>query len=272
MANDYDVLFARLKVENPRASCPESECSTLTSYLNGDIDAQQCAEELTKYTNRRLPVSSKLSICGLVVQLGINFAGTHEDLVTLVEEIRNIPASKDTGGIDWTNERAAFDEAFRGFYDSIWSLTLEADSVVGQKPTPGQSEASRQWTNINALEARMQHTGLLENLLNALLLIVKVLETNLSGAQVQMNLGATAAWLEFASKEIKERAGTVGAHTNWAQESDYRKEPQVNGKRMAYWKDRLAELGGLPYISEEVAASCERATVAIEQALWERKK
>lgn len=272
MANEYDALFARLRVKHPKASFPESECSALTSYLNGDIDAQPCATELTKYTNRRLPVTSKLCIYGLIIQLGINFAETHEDLVTLIKEIRNIPASKDTGDIDWTNEKESFDEAFRGSYDSIWDLTLEVDKAGGQKPISGQSEASQQWTNINAFGARLQHEGLLSDMLNALLLIVKVLETKQSETQVQMNLGAAASWLEFASKEIKEHATGVGAHTNWARESDYMKEPIVDGKRMAYWKDRLVEVSGSPSIGEEVAASCERAEIAIEQALWEKKK
>ncbi|KAF3051939.1 hypothetical protein E8E11_006551 [Didymella keratinophila] len=272
MATEYDALFSRLRVEYPNVSYPESECSTLTSYLNGHIDAQRCATELTKYTNRRLPVSSKLCVCYLIVQLGINFTGTHEKLVILIEEIRNVPASKDTGDIDWTNERESFDEAFRGSYDSIWSLTVEADKAGGQKPTPGQSEACRRWSNINAFGARLEHAGLLGDMLNALRLIVKVLESKQSEAQVQMNLGAAAAWLEFASKEIKERATGVGAHTNWAQKSEYRKEPVVDGKRMAYWKDRLTELSGSSSIGEEVAAGCERAVIAIEQALWQKKK
>lgn len=272
MTTEYDALFARLRVEYPKASYPASECSTLTSYLDGDIDAQTCATELTKYTNRRLPASSKLCIWDLIVQLGTNFAETHEDLVTLVEEIRKIPASKETGDIDWTNEKGSFDEAFRGIYDGTWSLTVEADKAGGQKPELGQSEASRVWSNINAFGARLEHEGLLGDMLNALRLIVKVLESKQSEAQVQMNLSAAAAWLEFASKEIKGHATRVGAHTNWAQVSGYRQEPTVDGKRMAYWKDRLVELSGSPSIDEEVAASCERAAVAIEQALWEKKK
>ncbi|KAJ4382936.1 hypothetical protein N0V86_002163 [Didymella sp. IMI 355093] len=272
MVTDFDALFTRLRVENPKASYPESECSTLVSYLNGDIDAQQCATELTKYTNRRLPVSSKLGICSLIIQLGLNFAKIHEDLVTLIVEIRSIPASKDTGGIDWSNEQQSFDEAFRSFYDGIRDSALYADEAGGQKLTPGLSVVSQLWTNINALEARLQHAGLLDDLLNCLLLIVKTMEMKPSEAQVQMNLGAAAAWLEFASKEIREGAATVGTHTNWAQESEYRKEPQVDSKRLAYWKDQLAELSGLPYVSEELAAACERATIAIEQALWEKKK
>lgn len=272
MATEYDELFVRLRVEHPKASYPESECSTLTSYLNGDIDAQTCATELTKYTNRRLPVSSKRCICDIIIQLSINFAETHEDLVILVKEIRSIPASKETGDIDWTKEKGSFDEAFRGFYDSIWSLMFEAEKARGRKPIPGQSEASRRWSNINAFGARLEHEGLLDDMLNALRLIVKVLETKQSEAQVQMNLGAAAAWLEFASKEIKEHASRVGAHTNWAQGSNNRTEPTVDGKRMAYWKDRLVELSGSPSVGEEVAASCERAAIAIEQALWEKKK
>lgn len=272
MTHEYDALFARLRVEHPKASFPEAERSTLTSYLKGDIDAQQCAAQLTKYTNRRLPVSSKLCIHNLIVQVGLHFEETHEDLVTLIQEIRRIPESKDTGGIDWANEQKSFDESFRSVYDSLWSQTLDADRAGGQTPTSGESEASRQWTNINALGARMQHAGLIDDLLKCLVLIVKVLETKPSPAQVQMNLGAAAVWLEFASKEIKEQAAKVGVHTNWAEDSDYRKEPQVDGKRMAYWKERLAELGGVPYFSEEVATSCERAGIAIEQALWEKKK
>lgn len=272
MATEYDALFARLRIEYPKASFPVSECSTLTSYLNGNIDAQRCATELTRYTNRRLPVSSKLCICDLIVHLASNFAETHEDLISLIKQIRNIPASKETGGLDWANENGSFDTAFRSSYDSTWDLTLNADKAGGQKPTPGQSEASRQWSNVNAFGARLQHEGLLSNLLNALLLIVKALESDQSEGQVQMNLGAAAAWLEFASKEIKEGATGPGTHTNWAHESDYKKEPKVDSKRMAHWKDRLIELGGSPYIGEELAASCERAAVAIEQALWEKKR
>lgn len=272
MANDYEAFFARLRLEHPKASFPEAECSTLTSYLNGDIDAQHCAVQITKYTNRRLPVSSKLCIYNLIFHVGFHFEETHEDIVTLIQEIRSIPASKHTGGIDWANEQTSFDSSFRGVYDSLWSRSLDADRAGGQTLTPGKSETSRQWTNINALGAKMQHAGLLDDLMNCLVLIVKVLETKLNPAQVQMNLGASAAWLEFASKGIKEQAAKVGSHTNWADGSDYRKEPQVDSKRMAYWKERLAEFGSVPYISEEVAASCERAGIAIEQALWEKRK
>ncbi|KAF1932410.1 uncharacterized protein M421DRAFT_417124 [Didymella exigua CBS 183.55] len=271
MTTGFTAFFARLRVENSKASYPDAECSTLTSYLNGDIDVQQCATELTEYTDRRLPVSSKLVIWGLIIQLGLNFAETHEDLVALSKEVLCIPASKATGGIDWTNETQSLGQAFRSFYDSTRGPTLDADNAGAQKPTTGQSTASRQWSNINEFGARLQHAGLLDDSLNGLLLIVKLLEMKPSEAQVQMNLGAAAAWLEFASKEIREGAAGVGAHTNWAQSSDYKKEPQVDGKRLVLWKERLAELSGLPYVSEELAVSCERATTAIEQALWERK-
>lgn len=272
MATDFHTFFAQLRAEHPKASYPEAECSILTSYLNGDVDAQQCATELTKYTNRRLPVNSKLKIWDLLIQVALHFTDTHEDLTLLTSEIFSIPASKDTGGIDWTAETQSFGEAFRSFYDGARDSTIDSDNAGAQKPTSGQSAASRQWTNINAFSARLQHAGLLDDSLNGLILIVKTLERAPSEAQVRMNLSAAASWLEFVSKEIKESAASIGAHSNWAQESEYRKDPEVDGKRLALWKERLDELSGLPWVSEEVAAGCERATIAIEQALWERKK
>lgn len=173
MATDFNTYSARLGAENFKASYPESEYSTLTCYLNGDIDAQQSATEITKYTNRRLPVTSKLCIWSLSVQLGLDFAETHDELVALIKEIQNIPASKDTGGIGWATETQSFGEALRGFYDSIHDRALDVEKAGAQNRTNNQLKASQQWFNINASSAKLQHAGLSDDLLNGLVLTTK---------------------------------------------------------------------------------------------------
>jgi hypothetical protein len=271
MAANYSAHFADLRVRYPKASYPETECSILASFLNGDISAQQCATDITKYTNRRIPVNSKLCIWTLIVELGRDFAETHDDLVALIKEIRSIPSSKDTGGIDWTKEGQSFGEAFRGVYDSLWSDIEDAKAGVGNDASQ-QSETSRQWTSINALSARLQHAELMDDLANGLRLIVATLEKKTSPAQLEMNLGATAAWLEFAGTNIKEGAAKVGQHTPWAEDSEQNKSAMVDAKRLASWRDKLTELSSTQGLSSEVSDGCERATSAIEQALWTKTK
>jgi hypothetical protein len=271
MAANYSAYFADLRVRHPKASYPETECSVLTSFLNGDISAQQCATDITKYTDRRSPVNGKLCIWALIVELGRDFAETHDDLVALIKEIRSIPSSKDTGGIDWTKEEQSFNEAFRGIYDSLWSDTEDA-KVGARNQTPQQSEISRQWTNINALSAKLQHAGLMDDLANGLRLIVATLEKKTSPVQLEMNLGATAAWLEFAGIDIKEGAAKVGQYTSWAEDSEQNQSGMVDAKRLAAWRDKLNELSSTEGLGSEVSDGCERATSAIEQALWIKTK
>jgi hypothetical protein len=272
MAVDYDAYFADLRIRHPKAPYPESECSTLTSFLNGDISAQQCATDITRYIDRRIPATGKFCIWALIVELGRDFTETHDDLIALIKEIRTIPPSKDTGGIDWTNESQSFDEAFRGIYDGLWSRTLQDTKVGGESNAPRQSEISQQWASINALSAKLQQAELRDDLVNGLRLIVATLEKESSPAQLKMNLGATAAWLEFASTDIKEGAAKVAQHTPWAEESEQNQSGIVDGKRLASWRDKLSDLSSMQSLSGEVVDGCERAMSAIEQALWKKTR
>ena len=272
MAANYSAYFADLRVRHPKALHPEYECSLLTSFLEGDIGAQQCATDITKYTNRRTPVTDKLCVWSLIVRLGRDFAETHDNLLALIKEIRRIPPSKDTGGIDWANEKQSFDEAFRSIYDSLWSETIHGGNLGGRHNAPQQSEASQQWASINALSAKLQHAELMHDLVNGLCLIVATLEKETSPAQLEMNLGATAAWLEFAGTDIREGAAKVAEYTPWAEASEQNKSGIVDGKRMASWRDRLLELSSTHGLSGEVIDGCERATSAIEQAMWKKAR
>ena len=272
MATDYDAYFISLRTKYPKATYPEPECSTLGAYLNGTTDAQRCARELTTYTNRRVPADSKLRIWDLIILLARDFAETQDDLVTIITAIRKVPASKQTGGIDWTNETQSFNETFRGIYDSVWSQTFDAVHQR-QKLAAGTSELNSQWTNINAFSARLLRAGLMNDLANGLRLIVETLESSSpTTAQLETHLGAAAAWLEIAGKEIKAGAKETAKYTDWAEKSQVDRSDEVDNKRLAHWRERLAELSGVEGLSEDIAGSCERAMDALEQAMWEKKK
>lgn len=267
MANDYNAYLARIKADFPGA-----EISSLGAYLTQSISAQECATEITKYTDRRLPANSKISgVFGSILRTGKDIPESHDDLVELVKKIRSIPSSKDTGNIDWTSETQAFEETVRGVRDALWSDTLAASQANGK--VTGQTETSRQWTNLNAFLAKLYSHDLCDDLFNGLKLIVNTLEKETrSIPQLEMNLGAAAAWLQHAGKEIKNNASKIPSELDWANGSELSKGSQVDQHRLALWRERLEKLGGTEGLSEETAAACETASYAIEQALWEKKK
>lgn len=270
MDADYKSHFTKLRTRHPKASYPEFECSTLVVYLDGSISARQCATKLTRHTDRRIPVSGKLCIWRLIIELARDHAETDDDLIELIKEIRGIPSSKETGGIDWTNETQSFAEAWRAAYDSVWSQMRDA---VHRQEVSATSELSRQWTNINRFSAALHHADLADDMANGLRLIVETLEKrNVSLSQLQLNLGAAAAWLELASKELKANAALVTQHTNWAADGEANNSGDVDGKRLAVWRDTLVRLSNTEGLTDATVRACENACIAIEQALWEKKK
>lgn len=197
-------------------------------------------------------------------------AETHDDLIELIKEIRTIPFSKETGGIDWTNETQSFAEAWRAAYDSVWSQTRDA---AHRQEVSGASELSRQWTSINRFSAALQHADLADDMANGLRLIVETLEKkNVPLSQLQLNLGGAAVWLELASKELRSNAALVAQHTNWAADSETNDCGDVDGKRLAVWRDTLVHLSSTEDLTDATVRACENACIAIEQALWEKKK
>lgn len=170
MATDFSAYFAGIK-----ADFPGSETATLEAYLTQSLTAQQCATEITKYTDRRLPVNSKIGgVFNLILRTGKDIPETQDDLIELIKEIRTIPSSKDTGNIDWKSETQVFEETVRGIRDALWSDTLAADQASGK--AKGQTDTSRQWTNLNAFLAKLYANDLCDDLLNGLKLIVNTLE------------------------------------------------------------------------------------------------
>ncbi|KAH7130042.1 hypothetical protein B0J11DRAFT_522297 [Dendryphion nanum] len=271
MSIDFSAYFARAKAEHSEIFS-EPETSTLEAYLTQSITSQQCATEITKYTNRRVPVNGKIgAVYNSILHTGRDVPESQDDLIELVKEIRTVSASKDTGNIDWSNEVQLFNESVRGIRDALWSETLAADQTNAR--TTGPTDTSRQWTNFNALLAKLYAEDLCDDLLNALDLISKTLEVEKrSASQLEMNLGAVAAWLEHASREIKNNAGKIPAGFNWAKESTLVKGTQVDQNRLAFWRERLEKLSTTEGLSDETVEACERATYAIERALWEKKK
>lgn len=267
MSTDFPAYFARIK-----ADFPGPETSTLEAYLTQSLTAQQCATEITKYTDRRLPVNSKIGgVYNLILRTGKDVSESQDDLIELLKEIRSIPSSKDTGSIDWSSETQSFDETVRGIRDSLWSDTLAADQAHGK--ATGQTDTSRQWTNLNAFLAKLYANDLCDDLFNGLKLIVNTLEKETrSIPQLEMNLGAAAAWLQHAGKEIKNNAGKIPSELDWSKGSEISKGSQVDQHRLALWRERLEKLGGTEGLSEEIAEVCETASYAIEKALWEKKK
>lgn len=273
MTADYNAYFSRLRIEYPKAAYPEPECTELARFLERDLTAQQCATEIIKYTNRCVPVNNKFCIYDLIIGLGRDFNDIQDDLVDLIGEIRKVHASKATGRINWSHETASFGEAWRTAYDSVWDQTFNANRLGGQNKAPARLDISRQWTNINTFDAKLEQTNLESDMANGLRLIVQTLEKkNISPAQLELHLRAAAAWLEFASKQMRSSADLFEEHSAWTEDSDFYKSGLIDSKRLAFWSTRLSELSSVPGLSSEVVQGCERATIALERAMWEKKK
>src|ERR1700761_3935131 len=106
MTTDYPLWCHALKSEE---WCKGTEVDILESYLTESITTSEAAEKLTAYTDRRSTAESKVGRIWTMLQLCADECfDAHEMLIDLIKALINIPASKETGGVDWRDQETSF--------------------------------------------------------------------------------------------------------------------------------------------------------------------
>ncbi len=265
---DYRAYFAREAVELPKIF-KGTEASALELYLTNETTAQQCAVEITKYTKRNLPVNSKIDVIHhLIFTIAYDAADSHDKLIDLIKEIRSVPKSKETGDVSWAEGIECIWPA--PTRRTRWSLV----GNLGSRPTRRKRAqgTERHFPCVDAPQrVRSQSyysSGLSRDLFNGLKLIVDTLEKKRTDQQLEMNLGATCAWLEYAATDIMNDAAKIPPEWDWSGGSEiHAGNNQLNKVRLSSWIQRLESLSAKSDLSDEVTEACVRAEAALQRAL-----
>jgi hypothetical protein len=103
----------------------DSEVDVLESYFTEAITATEAAATLTTYTNRAQTASSKVGRIWTMLQLcAEECPEAHDAILELIKALVVIPSSKNTGGVDWSDEETSFKELWRDSYDCMFNTRL----------------------------------------------------------------------------------------------------------------------------------------------------
>jgi hypothetical protein len=122
MSTDLPSWCRQLKSER---WSKDAEVDILESYLTESTTATEAAEKLTAYIDRSLTAGSKVGRIWTILQLCANECPVaHDAILALFKAVVAIPASKDTGGVDWQNQETSYRELWRDCYDCMLSPPL----------------------------------------------------------------------------------------------------------------------------------------------------
>jgi hypothetical protein len=285
MSTDFPAWCRELKSENWFKA---AEVDVFESYLTENITATEVAEKLTGYTDRALTADSKVGrIWTLLMLCADECSAAHDAIIELIKAIIVIPASKDTGGVDWTDQETSFKELWRDSYDcklppfTPWSSFKAAGSLTLTKLALRASIEERsnyqrastislpqKWINFHAFTATLASTGVFGDdfaMVSGLEVIVSALEKKSPTAwELEANTPAAIQWLLHATKTIFRNGQSID--TNWGAESElWQGKEGFSRQRWNFWKERLERMHNQDGLDDETKQLARKASVAMSK-------
>ncbi|PLB54763.1 hypothetical protein P170DRAFT_460807 [Aspergillus steynii IBT 23096] len=270
MTSIYTNWFTSVKDEG--LSFSPFHLTTLQSYLDGSIPVTDAASQLLDPSQ---PQRWDYSCYPWEVLLFLakDHEEAHEDIISLLHAIFDLPPPFNTDEANWTLEKETiFPQVWRDLRDSLEAQYHEVKIL--------SDPMYAKWVNYHAFTGRLISSSLMEPYYWALHLTVEALETKVDDskptAKQDGNIAAAGQYFIHAAKDLLHNPfrGAEGTHaTSWGKDSQMWQEEQgFSTERLGFWRRRFGQLRVLETLSEGTREAARRAEVGMEKAERQGKK